>query len=154
VPAVSVEALALAEELRALPLTWRQGDRPAPPGRHAGRRGKTSAMFTFEAQVRLAAETSMTYNQNPELPVRPVFGAVSPRAAKVVVIPRQGPAVLPPTQAELLDPGPGLPARLWIASLPAGGTPAQAVHQVRSHDANGRELFRLDPDNLTPRRTG
>jgi len=42
----------------------------------------------------------------------------------------------------------------WIAFLPAGGTPAQTVHQVRSHDADGRELCRLDPDSLTPRCRG
>jgi hypothetical protein len=44
--------------------------------------------------------------------------------------------------------------RLWIAFLPAGGTPAQTVHQVRSYDPDGRELCRLDPDTLTPRCTG
>lgn len=71
-----------------------------------------------------------------------------------MVIPRQGAAVLAPIQAELLAPRPGLPARFWIAFLPGDGTPAQAVHQVRSYDANGRELCRLDPDNLTPRCTG
>jgi hypothetical protein len=138
-------------------------DRPNPDGKQefvehlvvaSQGQPKASAMFTFEAPVRLAAEASMPYNENLELPVRPVFGAVSPRAARVVVIPRQGPAVLAPIQAELLDPGPGLPARLWVASLPAGGTPAQTVHQVRSYDANGRELCRLDPDHLTPRCTG
>lgn len=82
-----------------------------------------------------------------------MFGAVTPRAAKVVVIPRQGPVVLAPIQAELLDPGPGLPARLWVAFLPAGGTPAQTVHQVRTYDPDGRELCRLEPDTLTPRCT-
>jgi hypothetical protein len=138
-------------------------DRPNPDGKQefvehlvvaSQGQPKASATFTFEAPVRLAVETSMTYNENLELPVRPVFGAVSPRAARVVVIPRQGPAVLPPIQAELLDPEPGLPVRLWIAFLPAGGTPAQTVHQVRSYDANGRELCRLDPDTLTPRCSG
>jgi hypothetical protein len=138
-------------------------DRPNPDGKQefvehlvvaSQGQPKASAMFTFEAPVRLAADTSMTYNENLELPRRPVFGAVTPRAARVVVIPRQGPAVLAPIQAELLDPGPGLPVRFWIAFLPAGGTPAQTVHQVRSYDANGRELCRLDPDNLTPRCTG
>lgn len=89
-----------------------------------------------------------------DLPVRPVYGAVSRRAARVVVILRRGPAVLPPIQAELLNGGRGLPARFWIAFLPAGGTPAQTVHQVRSHDADGRELCRLDPDSLTPRCRG
>jgi hypothetical protein len=138
-------------------------DRPNPDGKQefvehlvvaSQGQPKASATFTFEAPVRLAVETSMTYNENLELPVRPVFGAVSPRAARVVVIPRQGPAVLPPIQAELLDPEPGLPVRLWIAFLPAGGTPAQTVHQVRSYDPDGRELCRLDPDTLTPRCTG
>ncbi len=134
-------------------------DRPNPDGKQefvehlvvaSQGQPKASAMFTFEAPVRLAVDTSMTYNENLELPRRPVFGAVSPRAARVVVI-RQGPAVLAPIQAELLDRKPGLPVRLWIALLPAGGTPAQAVHQVRSYDADGRELCRLDPDTLTPR---
>jgi hypothetical protein len=135
-------------------------DRPNPDGKQefvehlvvaSQGQPKASAMFTFEAPVRLAADTSMTYNENLELPRRPVFGAVTPRAARVVVIPRQGPAVLAPIQAELLDPGPGLPVRLWVTSLPAGGTPAQTVHQVRSYDPDGRELCRLDPDILTPR---
>jgi hypothetical protein len=137
-------------------------DRPNPDGKQefvehlvvaSQGQPKASATFTFEAPVRLAADTSMTYNENLELPVRPVFGAVSARAARVVVI-RRGPAVLAPIQAELLDPGPGLPVRLWVTSLPAGGTPAQTVHQVRSYDADGRELCRLEPDNLTPRCTG
>jgi hypothetical protein len=102
-------------------------------------------MSTFEEPVQLAVDASLTYNEALELPVRPVFGAVSPRAARVVVIPRQGPAVLAPIQAELLDPGTGLPARFWVAFLPAGGTPAQAVHQVRSYDANGRERAAWTP---------
>lgn len=59
-----------------------------------------------------------------------------------------------PVQAELLDERPGLPARFWVAVLPAGGTPAQTVHQVRSYDPDGRELCRLDPDTLPPRCTG
>jgi hypothetical protein len=112
-------------------------------------RPKASAMRTFEEPVQLAMETSMTYNQAAKLPVRPVFGAVSPRATRVVVVPRRGDTVLPPVPARLLD-GSGLPARFWVASLPAGGRPAQTVHQVRSYDATGRELCRLDPDSLTP----
>jgi hypothetical protein len=99
-------------------------------------------------------DTSQIYNKVPGLRVRPVFGAVSPRAARVVVIPKRGGTVLAPVQAELLAPRPGIPARFWVAVLPAGGTPALAVHQVRSYDAGGRELCRLDPDTLTPRCSG
>jgi hypothetical protein len=117
-------------------------------------RPEASAMRTFEEQVQLAVATSLTYNQIPGLPVRPVFGAVSPRAAKVVVVPRRGATVLPPVTARLLDGGPGLPARFWVAFLPAGGRPEPSVQQVRSYDAGGRELCRLDPDNLTPRCRG
>jgi hypothetical protein len=102
-----------------------------------------------EEPVQLAVDTSPTDNQAPKLPVRPVFGAVSPRAARVVVVPRQGATVLPPVRARLLD-GSNLPARFWVAFLPAGGRPGQTVHQVRSYDAGGRELCRLDPDSLTP----
>jgi hypothetical protein len=112
-------------------------------------RPKASAMRTFQEPVQLAMETNMTQNQNLKLPVRPVFGAVSPGAARVVVVPRRGATVLPPVPARLLD-GSGLPARFWVASLPAGGRSAQTVHQVRSYDATGRELCRLDPDTLTP----
>jgi hypothetical protein len=115
---------------------------------------KASATFTIEEPVQLAVETSLTYNEALELPVRPVLGAVSPRAARVVVIPRQRSVVLAPIQAELLGKRPGLAARFWVAVLPAGGTPAQAVHQVRSYDPDGRELCRLDPDTLSPRCTG
>jgi hypothetical protein len=57
-------------------------------------------------------------------------------------------------QTELLDERSGLPARFWVAVLPAGGTPPQTVHEVRSYDASGRELCRLDPDTLTSRCTG
>jgi hypothetical protein len=117
-------------------------------------RPKASAMRTFEEPVQLAVEASMTYNEAPELPVRPVFGAVSSRAARVVVVPRRGATVLPPVPARLLDGGSSLPARFWVAVLPSGGTPPQTVHQVRSYDAGGRELCRLDPDNLTPRCRG
>jgi hypothetical protein len=113
---------------------------------------EASAMSTFEEPVQLGVdETSLT--EYTPIRVRPVFGAVNQRAARVVVIPRQGPAVLSPIQAELLDGGSGLAARFWIAFLPAG-TPAQSVHQVRSYDADGRELCRLDPDNLIPRCSG
>jgi hypothetical protein len=113
---------------------------------------QASAMRTFEEPVRLAVDTSMI--ENLRRPLRPVFGAVSPRAARVMVIPRRGGTVLAPIQAELLAPRPDIPARFWVAFLPAGGTRAQAVHQIRSYDADGRELCRLDPDTLTPRCTG
>jgi hypothetical protein len=122
------------------------------PGRGVQGRDQASAMSTFEEPVQLGMEAGLT--ENLGLPLRPVFGAVSPGAARVVVIRRQGAAVLAPIQAELLAPRPGLRARFWIAFLPGDGTPAQAVHQVRSYDANGHELCRLDPDNLTPRCTG
>jgi hypothetical protein len=111
-----------------------------------------SAMVTFDEPVQLAVDASPM--ENLKLPRRPVFGAVSPRAARVVVIPRRGGTVLAPVQARLLDQPPGIPARFWVAVLPAGGTPALAVHQVRSYDADGRELCRLDPDTLTPSCTG
>jgi hypothetical protein len=115
-------------------------------------RPKASATRTFEEPVQLAVDTSMTYNPVPGLPsVRPVFGAVSPRAARVAVVPRRGKEVLPPVPARLVDGGPSLPARFWVAHLPGGGTRAQTVHQVRSYDADGRELCRLDPNTLTPR---
>jgi hypothetical protein len=99
-------------------------------------------------------ETSLTDNQARELPVRPVFGAASPRAARVMVIPRRGKEVPPPVPARLVDGGSSLPARFWVAFLPSGGSPPQTVHQVRSYDADGRELCRLDPDSLTPRCRG
>jgi hypothetical protein len=108
----------------------------------------------FEEPVRLGMDASLTDQWSPELPVRPVYGAVSRRTARVEVIPRQGPAVLPPVPARLLDGGSSLPARFWVAVLPSGGTPPQTVHQVRSYDAGGRELCHLDPDNLTPRCRG
>jgi hypothetical protein len=138
-------------------------DRPDPDGKQepvehlvVASQGhpKASATFTFEEPVQLTMETSLPYNEAPELPARPVFGAVSPRATRVVVIPRQEPAALAPIQAELLGPGPSLSVRFWVAFLPAGGTPAQTVHQVRSYDPDGRELCRLDPDSLTPRCIG
>jgi hypothetical protein len=133
-------------------------DRPAPDGTReivghlvvaAPARREVFAYGTFWEPVQLGVETSLT-EYTPLLPVRPVFGAVSLRAARVVVIPRRGPAVLSPIQAELVNGGRGLGARFWIAFLPAGGTPAQTVHEVRSYDADGRELCRLEPDNLTP----
>jgi hypothetical protein len=117
-------------------------------------RPKASAMRTFEEPIQLAVDTSLTDNQAPGLPVRPVFGAASPSAARVVVIPKRGGTVLAPVQAELLAPTPGIPARVWVAALPAGGTATLAVHQVRSYDAGGRELCRLDPDKLTSSCTG
>jgi hypothetical protein len=113
---------------------------------------QASAMRTFDEPVRLAVDTSMI--ENLRRPLRPVFGAVGPGAARVVVVPRRGGTVLAPVQAELLAPRPGIPARFWVAVLPAGGTPVPAVHQVRSYDAGGRELCRLDPDTLAPRCTG
>ena len=144
--------------------TWRlqagRTDRPGPDGTRevAGHlvvalpsEREHFADGTFEEPVRLGVQAALT--EFPELPVRPVYGAVSRRATRVVVIPRQGPTVLSPIQAELLDGGSGLAARFWIAFLPAG-TPGQTVQQVRSYDADGRELCRLDPDNLTPRCTG
>jgi len=112
---------------------------------------KANAWRTFEEPVQLAVETSLIDNETPGLSVRPVFGAVSPRAARVVVVPRRGSTVLPPVPARLLDGGSSLPARFWVAFLPSGGTPPRTVHQVRSYDADGRELCRLDPDSLTPR---
>jgi hypothetical protein len=136
-------------------------DRPGPDGTRemvghlvvsAPGQGEVFADGTFEEPVQLGVDTRLA--EDTPLALRPVFGAVSPRAARVVVIPRQGPTVLAPIQAELLAPRPGLPARFWIAFLPAGDTPAQAVHQVRSYDAGGRELCRLDPDTLRPSCTG
>jgi hypothetical protein len=116
-------------------------------------RPKASAMRTFQEPVQLAMEPSMTGNQNLKLPVRPVFGPVSPRATRVVVVPRRDATELPPIRAELLDSEPSLSVRFWVALVPAGGTPAQTVHQVRSYDAAGRELCRLSPDTLSPRCT-
>jgi hypothetical protein len=117
-------------------------------------RPKANAMSTFEEPVQLAVDTSLTDNEAMKLPVRAVSGAASPRAARVMVIPRRGKEVLPPVPARLVDGGSGLPARFWVAFLPSGGRPPQTVHQVRSYDADGRELCRLDPENLTPRCRG
>lgn len=108
--------------------------------------GEISAGGTFEEPVQLAVEASMTEN-NPELPVRPVYGAVSRRTARVVVIPKEGQfAVLSPVPAKLLDGGSRLPAKFWVAFLPPGA-PGLTVYQVRSYDADGRELCRLDGDS-------
>jgi hypothetical protein len=110
------------------------------------------AMGTFEEPVRLGMDAGLT--EERELPVRPVYGAASRQTARVEVIPTRGPAVLSPVPARLVDGGPRLPARFWVAFLPSGGTPLQAVHEVRSYDAQGRLLCRLDVDSLEPRCTG
>jgi hypothetical protein len=109
---------------------------------------------SFDEPVRLGVDTDLTAPEHRELPVRPVFGAASRQTARVEVIPRRGPTVLSPVPARLLDGGSDLPARFWIALLPSGGTRLQAVHEVRSYDAQGRLLCRLDPDNLEPSCTG
>jgi hypothetical protein len=110
---------------------------------------------SFEEPVRLGVDTDLTTPEHRELPVRPMFGAASRQTARVEVIPRRGPTVLSPVPARLLDGGSDLPARFWIALLPSGGTRLQAaVHEVRSYDAQGRLLCRLDPDNLEPSCTG
>jgi hypothetical protein len=151
--------------------TWRlqagKFDHPDPDGKRevvghlvvaAPAQREVFAYGSFWEPVQLGAETGLTELTGPTelaaLPVRAVFGMVSRRAARVVVIPRQGPAVLSPIQAELLDDRPGLPGRFWLAFLPASGAPPQTVHQVRSYDADGRELCRLNPDSLTPRCRG
>jgi hypothetical protein len=148
--------------------TWRlkagKSDRPGPDGTReivgrlvvaAPAQREVFADGTFFEPGQLGAETGLTELTSPTeltaLTVRPVFGMVSRRAARVVVVPRRGPAVLSPIRAELLDDRPGLPGRFWLAFLPAGGAPPQAVHQVRSYDADGRELCRQNPDSLTPR---
>jgi hypothetical protein len=109
---------------------------------------------SFDEPVRLGVDTDLTASEHRELPVRPVFGAASRPTARVEVIPRQGRAVLPPVPARLLDARPDLPARFWIAFLPSTGRPLQAVHEVRSYDAQGRLLCRLDPDHLEPSCSG
>jgi hypothetical protein len=142
--------------------TWRleagKYDRPDPDGKReivghlvvaAPAQRQIAAYGAFWEPVELGVEVVLT--EDPNLRVRPVFGMVSRRAARVEVIPRQGPGVLSPIRAQLLDDRPGLPARFWLAFLPPGDAPAQAVYQVRSYDADGRELCRLDPENLTPR---
>jgi hypothetical protein len=145
--------------------TWRlqagRYDRPGPDGQRelVGRLDVTAPAQreiathgTFWEPFQLGVEAGVT--EDPDLRVRPVFGVVSRRAARVEVIPGRGPAVLAPIRAQLLPDLPGLPARFWLAFLPVGGTPPQAVHQVRSYDADGRELCRLSPDSLTPRCRG
>jgi hypothetical protein len=117
-----------------------------------GRDRITSMAGVFEEPVRLGMDASLTEERG--LPVRPVYGAACRRTARVELIPRRGQAVLSPVPARLLDGGPRLPARFWVAFLPSGGTPLQAVHEVRSYDAQGRELCRLEPDSLEPRCTG
>jgi hypothetical protein len=150
--------------------TWRlqagRFDRPDPDGKReivghlvmaAPGQREVFADGAFFEPGQLGAEMGLTELTGPTelaLTVRPVFGMVSRRAARVVVVPRRGPAVLSPIRAELLDDRPGLPGRFWIAFLPAGGAPPQAVHEVRSYDADGRELCRLDPENLAPRCRG
>jgi hypothetical protein len=145
--------------------TWRlqagRYGRPGPDGRRelVGRLDVTAPAQreiathgTFWEPFQLGVEAGVT--EDPDLRVRPVFGVVSRHAARVEVIPRRGPAVLAPIRAQLLVDRPGLPARFWLAFLPGGGVPVQAVHQVRSYDAGGRELCRLSPDSLTPRCRG
>jgi hypothetical protein len=144
--------------------TWRleagKFDRPNPAGKRelVGNlvvafpgQGEVRTTGTFEEPVRLGVEARLTEENNPELPMRPVYGAVSRRTARVVVIPKQGQfAVLSPVPAKLLDGGPRLPARFWVAFLP----PGQGVHQTRTYDADGRELCRVDGDSIAPRCTG
>jgi hypothetical protein len=141
--------------------TWRlqagETDRPNPDGKREivenlvlAFPGQTeiSAMGTFEEPVQLGVEASMA--ENPDLLVRPVYGAVSRRTARVVVIPKEGQfAVLSPMPAKLLDGGPRLPAKFWVAFL-SPGSPGQAVHQTRTYDADGRELCRLEGDSIAP----
>jgi hypothetical protein len=103
----------------------------------------TGAQNGFEEPVRLGVDDDLAEG-NPDLPVRPVYGVVSRRTAKVVVIPEQGMGMLSPVPAELLDGGPGLPAKFWVVVLP----PGQSVHQTRSYDAYGRELCHQDPERL------
>jgi hypothetical protein len=114
----------------------------------------SGAQERFEEPVRLGVDARLAEGFPPDLPVRPVYGAVSRQTARVVVIPEQGQfAVLSPVPAKLVDGGPRLPAKFWIAFL-SPGPPGQSVHQVRTYDANGRELCRLDGDSITPRCTG
>ncbi len=103
------------------------------------------AQSMVEEPVRLGVDYSLAEG-TPDLPVRPVYGAVSRRTARVVVIPRLGPGVLSPVPAVLLDGGSRLPARFWVVLLPAG----QSVYQTRTYDAPGRELCRQDPEHLEP----
>jgi hypothetical protein len=142
--------------------TWQleagEFDRPNPAGKRelVGNlvvafpgQPEISAGGTFEEPVQLGVEASLT--EGPELPVRPVYGAVSRRTARVVVIPKEGQfAVLSPVPAKLLDGGPRRPMKFWVVFL----SPGQTVHQVRSYDAHGRELCRLDGGSTAPRCTG
>ena len=144
--------------------TWRlhagKYDRPNPDGKRelVGNlvvafpgQPEVRAMGTFEEPVRLGVEAGLTEETIPELPMRPVYGAVSRRTARVVVIPKEGQfAVLSPVPAKLLDGGPRLPAKFWVVFL----SPGQGVHQTRTYDADGRELCRLDGDSDQPRCTG
>jgi hypothetical protein len=144
--------------------TWRlqagKYDRPNPDGKRelVGNlvlafpgQPEVRAMGTFEEPVRLGVEARLTEETIPELPMRPVYGAVSRRTARVVVIPNEGQfAVLSPVPAKLLDGGPQLPAKFWVVFL----SPGQGVHQTRTYDADGRELCRLDGDSDQPRCTG
>lgn len=109
---------------------------------------------SFEEPVRLGVDTDLTAPEHRELPVRPVYGAASRQTARVEVIPRRGPTVLSPVPARLLDGGSDLPAKFWIAVLPSTGRSLQTVHEVRSYDAQGRLLCRLDPDHLEPSCSG
>jgi hypothetical protein len=144
--------------------TWRleagKMDRPNPDGRRelVGNlvltfpgQAEVRAMGTFEEPVRLGIPEAILTENNPELPMRPVYGAVSRRTARVVVIPKEGQfAVLSPVPAKLLDGGPRLSAKFWVVFL----SPGQGVHQTRAYDADGRELCRLDGDSIAPRCTG
>jgi hypothetical protein len=138
-------------------------DRPVSPDRKQelganltvafpGRDKISSVAGVFEEPVRLGMDASLTEERG--LPARPVYGAASRQTARVEVIPTRGQAVLSPVPARLLDGGPRLPARFWVAFLPSGGTPLQGVHEVRSYDAQGRLLCRLDVNSLEPRCTG
>lgn len=114
----------------------------------------TGAQERFEEPVRLGVDARLAEGFPPDLPVRPVYGAVSRQTARVVVIPKQGQfTVLSPVPAKLLDGGSRLPAKFWIAFL-SPGPAGQTVHQTRTYNASGRELCRLDGDSITPRCTG
>jgi hypothetical protein len=144
--------------------TWRleagKFDRPNPDGKRelVGNlvvafpgQAEVRTEGTFEEPVRLGIPEAILTENDPELPVRPVYGAASRRTARVVVTPKQGQfAVLSPVPAMLLDGGPRLPAKFWVAFLP----PGQGIHQTRTYDAEGRELCRLDGDSIAPRCTG
>jgi hypothetical protein len=85
----------------------------------------TGAQEWFEEPVRLGVDAHLAEGFPPDLPVRPVSGAVSRQTAKVVVIPKQG-------QFVVLSP---VPARSWTA-VPAcprsSGSPScRRVHPAR-----------------------